>query len=273
MRQNFHIPMLLITGMLFLISGCSVNKAKVDDSLKQHFDNAQVDGCFTMIDNASGEITVYNMKLDTARKLPGSTFHILGSLMALETGVLPDEKTEISIDSLKYSGWKGKNPISLTDAFQQDADPFFATVMEKMGSDTIKGWIDSIGYGNKNFGAKGELFWMNNQLKISPDEQLGFMKKLYFDQLPFRKSVMESLRGMMMREDNSAYRLSYQSAEGLDEKKQKIAWTCGWIEENRHVYLFVTMIDAGKQEGDAKKKCSDLTKNILKGYGFFLGKK
>lgn len=270
MRRQCQFIFLTLTTLLVFLSGCSVNKAKVDDSLKSHFDSAQVNGCFTMIDNASGEITVYNMNMDTARKSPGSTFHILASLIALETGVLPDEKTRVNIDSLKY---KVNTPMILSEAFQQDADPFFMTIMEQMGLDTIKHWTDSIGYGNKNIGKKGDGFWMDGQMKISPDEQLGFMKKLYFDQLPFRKSVMETVRGMMLREDNSAYRLSYQSAEVLDEKNRKTAWTSGWIEENRHVYLFVTMIDADKNKVDAKEQCAKLTKNILQGYGFFLGKK
>ena len=272
MNQKF-LSYLFLAAAAFFFSGCSVNKAKVDDSLKQHFDSAQVKGCFTMIDNASGEITVYNMNLDTARKLPASTFHILGSLIALETGILPDENTMVTVDSSIYNQWKGKNPLNLIDAFKENADPFFATVFKNMGSDTLKAMIDSIGYGNKNIGNKGDLFWIDNQMKISPDEQLGFMKKLYFDQLPFRKSVMESVRNMMLKEDNSAYRLSYQTGEGLDEKGQKIAWACGWIEENRHVYLFVTMIDAEKKQIDGAKQSVAISKNILRNYGFFLGKK
>lgn len=272
MTQNF-LNCLFFAATTFIFSGCSVNKAKVDDSLKQQFDAANVNGCFTMIDNASGEITVYNMSLDTARKLPASTFQILGSLIALETGVLPDENTMISVDSFTFNQWKGKNPLSLIDGFKVNADPFFAAVYKNIGTDTLRKLIDSVGYGNKNIGIKGDLFWRDNQMKISPDEQLGFMKKLYFDQLPFRKSVTEAVRSMMLKEDNSAYRLSYQSSEGLDEKGQKIAWTCGWIEENRHVYLFVTMIDAGKQQIDGEKQSIALSKNILRNYGFFLGKK
>ncbi len=71
-----------------LFSSCTVNKAKNDDSLKKYFDENKVDGCFTMLDNATGEITVYNMKLDTMRFSPASTFKIVNSLIGLQTGVI-----------------------------------------------------------------------------------------------------------------------------------------------------------------------------------------
>lgn len=273
MKMNNLIGIVFAFWGSLCLTSCSVNKANIDESLKTHFDSVKVDGCFTLIDNASGEITVYNMSLDTARKLPSSTFQIIPALVALESGILPNENEMVSIDSLKHKTWKGKNPLDLTTAFKTHADPFFSTVLEKISTDSFKRWIDSLGYGNKNIGASEDIFWTNNQLKISPDEQLGLMKKLYFDQLPFRKSVQETVRNMMLKEDNNAYRLSYISAKGIDDKNNQIGWVCGWIEENKHVFFFVTMINAGKQNIDAEISTENITRNILSKYGFFLGKK
>jgi beta-lactamase class D len=273
MKMNYFFGIVFAFLGTACLSNCSVNKANIDESLKSHFDSAKVKGCFTLLDNASGEITVYNMSMDTARKLPSSTFHIIPALVGLETGFISSENELIQIDSPKYNTWKGKNPLDLKTAFQWHVDPFFSSVLEKMGIDTFKQWIDSIGYGNKSIGAAEEGFWMNNQLKISPDEQLGLMKKLYFDQLRFRKSVQETVRNLMLKEDNNAYRLSYISAKGMDEKNNQIGWICGWIEENKHVFFFVTMVDAGKQKIDAEIATEKITRNILSKYGFFLGKK
>ena len=49
---------------ILLIASCSVNKANNDDSLKKYFDENGVDGCFTMLNNADGKVTVYNMKYE-----------------------------------------------------------------------------------------------------------------------------------------------------------------------------------------------------------------
>ena len=75
----------LISYSLLLISSCSVNKAKINNDLKKYFDDKKVEGCFTMLNNADGEITVYNMALDTTRVLPASTFKIVNSLIGLQT--------------------------------------------------------------------------------------------------------------------------------------------------------------------------------------------
>ncbi|HMX37057.1 MAG TPA: class D beta-lactamase, partial [Ferruginibacter sp.] len=64
---------LIFAACLVLLASCTVNKATNDESLKKYFDENKVDGCFTMLNNADGEITVYNMKFDTMRFSPAST--------------------------------------------------------------------------------------------------------------------------------------------------------------------------------------------------------
>jgi hypothetical protein len=100
-----------------------------------------------------------------------------------------------------------------------------------------------------------------------------FLKRLYFDQLPFRKSVQESVRNMMLQEDNSAYRLSYKTASIITESNQTETWTIGWIEENRHVYFFVNLMKNNANDKSPETTSVKVTKNILTHYGFFKGLK
>src|SRR5678815_4828276 len=96
------LSLFLFAGyILLLITGCGANKGKIDNSLKKYFDSANVDGSFSMYDNSSGGVTVYNMKLDTQRFLPASTFKIVNSLIGLETGRIIDEKMIIPWDSVE----------------------------------------------------------------------------------------------------------------------------------------------------------------------------
>ena len=99
------------------------------------------------------------------------------------------------------------------------------------------------------------------------------MKKLYFDQLPFRKSVQQTLRNVMLQEDNTAYKLSYKTGWGFDEEDHSIGWLVGWIEENSHVYFFATLLKSNDKDFDMKSARIGITKDILKEYGFFEGKK
>ncbi len=258
--------------LLIALSSCSVNRAKVDDSLKKYFDDNKVEGCFTMLSNTDGKVTVYNLAMDTARVLPASTFKIVNSLIGLETGVIADEKMVIKWDGIKRSVEAWNKDMTMEEAFKVSCVPYYQEVARRIGKDTMKLWIDSIGYGNKNLGDKIDSFWLNNQLKISPDEQLGLMKRLYFDQLPFQKRTQQIVRDVMLQEDNTAYTLSYKTGWGFDENNNNIGWVVGWIEENKHPYFFVTLVKSADPAIDMKTVRLTITKGILKQLGFFNGR-
>jgi beta-lactamase class D len=264
--------------LLLILVSCSVNRAKTDDSLKKYFDDNKVDGCFTMLDNASGKITVYNMKLDTMRFVPASTFKIVNTLIGLQTGRIVDENMVIKWDGKVRFYPNGDTAVlwnkdmNMTEAFKVSNIGYYQEVARRIGRDTMQQWIDSLGYGNKDISGPIDSFWLNNKLKISPDEQLGLIKKLYFDQLPFRKSAQQLVRDVMVQENNTAYKLSYKTGWDHDEDGNSIGWMAGWIEENRHVYFFVTLVK-GPANTDMKKVRMNITKGILEQYGFFKGKK
>ncbi|MBP6022806.1 class D beta-lactamase [Ferruginibacter sp.] len=274
MTKLFRLQNLLSFAVfIILFTSCSVNKAKIDNSLKKYFDDNKVDGCFTLLNNADGKVTVYNMALDTQRFSPASTFKIVNSLIGLQTGVITNDTMVIKWDGVKRDREELNKDMGMTEAFKVSSVPYYQEVARRIGKDTMQKWIDSIGYGNRNISGPVDSFWLNNTLKISPDEQLGLVKRLYFDQLPFRKSVHEMVKGVMLQEDNTAYKLSYKTGWGFDEQKNNIGWMVGWIEENNHVYFFVTFVKAGTGDVDMRNIRMNITKGILKQLGFFEGKK
>lgn len=263
---------LLITSLI-VISSCTVNTAKINNDLKKYFDSSNVDGCFALLDNATGEITVYNMKLDTQRVLPASTFKIVNSLIGLETGKITDEKMVIKWDSVKRWNEDWNKDLTMEEAFKVSAVPYYQEVARRIGRDTMKLWIDSLHYGNMDVSGPIDSFWLNNTLKISPDEQLGLVNKLYFDQLPFSKRAQQIVRDVMLQENNTLYKLSYKTGLGFDENGNAIGWVVGWVEENRHVYLFVTEVRSADKKIDVSKVRMKITKGILSHLGFFKGEK
>jgi len=266
--------LLLILSSLFIVSifSCTVNKAKIDNNLKKYFDAKNVQGCFTMLNNTDGKVTVYNMELDTMRMTPASTFKMANALIGLQTGIVTDENMLIKWDGITRDNKDWNKDLSLKEAFKVSSVPYFQELARRIGKDTMQRWIDSLAYGNKNIQGPIDSFWLNNQLKISPDEQLGFLKKLYFDQLPFRKTVHQTVRDMMLQEDNTLYKLSYKTGWGVDENKNNIGWVAGWIEENRHVYFFVTLVKSSDSTIDMKNVRISITTDILKELGFLQGK-
>ncbi|HEU5366469.1 MAG TPA: penicillin-binding transpeptidase domain-containing protein [Hanamia sp.] len=252
---------------LLTLGSCTVNRAKVNNDLKKYFDSAHVDGSFSFLNNQLGDITVYNMKLDTLRLSPGTSFKILNTLIGVQTGKIMNENTVIKTDSA------ANKSLTLKEAFNTSSVPYFQSMARQIGKDTMKFWIDSISYGNKNISGPVDSFWLNNTLKISPDEQLGLMSKIYFEQLPFQKYAQQMVESLMLQEDNTLYKLSYTTGTGIDEKNNSFGWTLGWVEENRHVYFFVTFIKTPDRNLDLKATAIHISKSILKEMGFFKGEK
>jgi beta-lactamase class D len=227
----------------FLFTACSSGNVTVDNSLQHYFDSAGVKGSFSLFDNGQGHFTIYNLpRYRDSLYQPGATFDILQSLIAIETGVAKDDTALIHWD-------------------------------HHLGKDTLKKWIDSLQYGNKNIGDDTAAFWSNNTLKINADEQLGLLKKLYFNQLPFFQRTQEIVRRMMPAENNSSYRLTYKTAQGTKEDGHAIGWVMGWVEENKHPYFFVVNLESADPKKDPGAAGLTIAKGILQQLGFFQGKK
>jgi beta-lactamase class D len=161
----------------------------------------------------------------------------------------------------------------MEEACRVSAVNYYQEVARRIGHDTMKKWIDSLGYGNRNISGPVDSFWLNNHLKITPDEQLGLVKKLYFDQLPFFQRTQAIVRKVMLREDNSNYRLSYKTGWGNAEDGHEIGWVVGWIEENKHPYFFVLNLESADKKIDMGVVRMHILKGILGQMGFFEGKK
>ena len=271
--KKFVAPIVLVLVVLSGLNSCNVNKATIDESLKVHFDAYKVDGCFTLFDNRSGSVTVYNMQFDTARYTPASTFKIVNSLIALETGKATDENMVIKWDSVSRWNPEWNKDLTMKQAFKVSSVPYYQEIARRIGKDTMQYWLDTLRYGNAKIGNRVDSFWLDNSLKVSPDEQLGLLKRLYFDQLPFQKRPQQIVRDMMLQEDNTNYRLSYKTGLGYDENGQTLGWVTGWVEENLHPYFFTLLVKAPSKDMDVKTIRIDLLKKILTQYGFFKGEK
>ena len=271
MKRNFKSSLVVMFMSMVILNSCSVNNANIDNSLKPFFDSAKVDGCFTLFNNATGKITVYNLKLDTMRTLPASTFKIVNSLIGIETGRIVDENMVIKWNGVKSMRPEWDKDLNMKEAFKVSAVPYYQEVARRIGRDTMQQWLDTLKYGTIKINGPIDSFWLNNTLKISPDEQLGLLKKLYFNKLPFQKRSQQIVRDVMLQEDNTQYKLSYKTGWGTDEKGLQTGWVVGWIEENNHVYFFVTLVKSPDQNIDMAGVRLRITKGILSKLGFFKG--
>lgn len=262
-----------------LLIACSPNNVKEDSSLKKYFDENNVTGTFGLFDNGTGQFTIYNLsRFKDSAYLPASTFKIVNSLIGIETGRITNEKMPIKWDGVVRvfpggdTAYDWNRDMNMEEAFAASALPYFQEVARRIGKDTMQRWLDSLQYGNKQIGSAVDSFWINNTLKVTPDEQMGLVKRLYFAQLPFQKRTQEIVKKLMIRETNANYQLAYKTGLGFKENGNLLGWVVGWIEENKHPYFFVLNTEGDK---DAKMIAArmNVLKAILKEQGFFEGKR
>jgi beta-lactamase class D len=169
-----------------LLAACSPNNVTTDNSLKKYFDEQKAEGCFALFNNGSGQFTIYNLaRYRDSAFLPASTFKIINSLIGLQTGIITNDSMVIKWDGVQRSIADWNKDLSMYQAFRVSAVPYYQEVARRIGKDTMQRWLDSLAYGTKKIKSDIDTFWLDNSLKITPDEQLGVVKRLYFNQLPF----------------------------------------------------------------------------------------
>lgn len=268
-----------LPALAVLFSACSINNVTVDDSLGHFFDSAGVKGCFAFYDNGQGHFTIYNLPRYRDSAYPaGATFDILSSLVAFQNGVVKDNNTimltsDSTVDDPAHPGGRTTVKVNypISRAFQSNAmenNVVFGRLADSIGRDSLKKWVDSLHYGDQRLGTPPN----GDAIKIPADEQLGLIKKLYFNQLPFFRPIQEMVRDMMKTESNTNYKLVYKTGRVV-YPDHVLGWVMGWVEENRHPYFFVLNVESPDVHADITGTGNQIVKRILSSMGFFQGKK
>lgn len=275
--MKFFLYCLLLTAFFH---SCSPNNVSIDNDLKKYFDEHNVNGCFALMDNGTGKFTIYNLaRYRDSAYLPASTFKIVNSLVGLQTGKISSDSMVIKWDGVKRRVDDWNKDLTMYEAFRVSAVPYYQEVARRIGKDTMEYWLNLFGYGAKTekdtvrISTSVDSFWLDNSIKVTPDQQLGLVKRLYFDQLTgIFKLNHEKVKNAMLFENNTNYRLGYKTGWGFNEKGYSIGWLVGWIEENNHPYFFVLNIESPERDFDMWNVRMKMLKDILKYLGFFEGK-
>jgi beta-lactamase class D len=270
MRRFYFV---YISFFILLLTACS-SDVSVDNSLKKYFDENKVEGCFAIWDNVQNTFDIYNLgRYRDSAYLPASTFKIVNSLIALHTGKIFSDTVVIPWDGKVRSIATWNRDMSMREAFKLSNVGYYQEVARRIGRDTMQYWLDSMKYGTRKIRTRIDTFWLDNSLKVTPDEQLGLVKRLYFKQLPFTSRSQEIVTRMMLQEDSAKYKLSYKTGLGTLPNGHPLGWMIGWIEENRHVYFFVLNLESQNPNADLTTARMNILRSILKQYGFFKGEK
>src|SRR5690606_16713866 len=214
-----------------LLTSCAETRIHNHEEWAEVFKKYGIEnGGFIMRTHVKDQIDYYNQNMDTTRFLPASTFKIFNSLVALETGVAPDDNHLEKWNGVASSRPECDTTLSMREAFRRSCVYYYQAIARKIGPDDMQHFLDTVRYGNKNMGNTMDEFWLDNTLKISADEQLGMMKKMYFNELPFSERSQRIVRSMMLQEETPDKKLYYKTGTGFNGDTM-VVWIVGFTEK------------------------------------------
>jgi len=187
------------------------------------------------------------------RLSPCSSFKIALSLMGYDAGILIDDETpcwpyvedgeqrDVCRHALTPRSWMANSCI------------WYSQVLTRqLGMERFSAYVDAFEYGNRDLtGDPGRAngltdAWLCSSLKISVEEQVAFLKKMLWGQLPIsaqaRAQTLDLLFTDTLNDGWSMYGktgMGWQKmADGTPDPERYFGWFVGWIEKGDRQLLF-----------------------------------
>ena len=252
------------------IPSYQANAQKVT-SLQKPFEDCKVNGSITIYDYQKKLWMASDIEDSHRASLPASTFKIINTLIALETGAVEDENEIIpwigdEYDTSRY----GIRPetfhsMSTKEAFQLSAGWAYVELAKRIGKEKYREYLTQSNYGNIDLSVLGHDFWNFGDFAISPVNQIQTLIGVYEETLPFSNRSFRILKDIMVVEQNEYHTLRAKTGWTRVEGKN-IGWWVGYVEKQENVYFFATRLindrsDNNKEFGNCRKT---ITMEILR---------
>lgn len=221
---------------------------------EKYFQHYGVTGACVVYNAAEDTYVYYNAPKCREQLLPASTFKIPNSLIALETGVVPDEHTLVAWDSVERFVPAWNADTDLRHAFANSTVWYYQEIARRIGKKRMQEYIKKFHYGNKNISGGIDKFWLTGGLRISPEEQVQFLRHLHSGMLPVSQRTLGIVKDIFIREKTEEYTLSGKTGWGMVDSTD-IGWFVGWVEREGNTWFYAVAIqstNANKQFPEAR---------------------
>ena len=216
---------------------------------------AQPVQCTVVVDAASGETLHRDGTCDKAFA-PQSSFKLPLAVMGYDAGILTDATTP---------RWDYKPEWKSPKRDQKSVDPtiwekdsvlwYSRELTRKLGQQKFADYVKRFDYGNADVtGAKGKAdgltqSWLMSSLKISPEEQVDFLRRFVNGKLPVSKAAhektvaiiptFEAAEGWRVHGKTGAGRMRTEAGEF--DGNDWLGWFVGWADKGDRRVVFATL--------------------------------
>lgn len=204
------------------------------DRIANRFADYGHTGTFLLQRDGARAQTLHDDAWATKPLRPASTFKVMLSLIALETGALHNADEIVKWDGKPYPDkpeWQRN--MALREAMQTSSENYFGTLATRIGRERLAEWVQRVGYGNGRVGTNPPRIWHDGVLTITAQQQLAFVDRLRRGDLPFSAKTIATVKAAMLDSETNGQRIYGKTGTHLDDSGTGNAWWIGWVEGGR----------------------------------------
>ena len=236
-------PFTVFGGLLLLLSGTpALADAKVL--------------CTLVADAATGTVLVEQGDCQS-RVTPASTFKIPLAVMGYDAGILKNATNPVMAFRKGDPAWGGAN-------WTRDTDPaswmrfsvvwYSQRITHAMGAAQLTRYAQAFGYGNADFTGDAEeknglvRAWIGSSLKVSPREQITFLRKLVLGTLPVNIAAMANTKAIVENQAIDGWVVHGKTGTAYPRNQNRSfdyargwGWYVGWAEREGRTLVFARL--------------------------------
>ncbi len=180
------------------------------------------------------------------------------ALLALETGVVTAASVE-RWDGTAYPGrpaWQRNHTV--VSAMRPSVVWFFQRIAPRVGAARMRTWLARVGYGNADTSGPVTEYWLNGRLRVSPEEQVDFLRRFYAGTLPVAAAHLATVQASLVQENGrfenasgshplaAAWRdglsLSAKTGAATAGAGTSVSWLVGQLMVDRNPHIFASAV-------------------------------
>jgi beta-lactamase class D len=213
--------------------------------------------CMVIYDEQAQHLWRSDAAACSTRLSPASTFKIPHALVALETGVVSTSTIE-RWDGTRHPqqpSWDRDHTV--LSAMTPSVLWFFQRIAPRIGASRMHDWLQRLHYGNADTSGDITLYWVNGTLRVSPEEQVAFLRGFYQHSLPIhgehQLAIQEALNQQPGTQQNArgvhtlaghwpAHAQLNSKTGATTTPRESVSWLVGALTVSGRRYVFASAV-------------------------------
>jgi beta-lactamase class D len=213
--------------------------------------------CFLLYDERSGQTIREPSETCSTRVTPASTFKIPHALAALDSGVVSGVHETFAYDGSQVYFERWRKDHHLASAMRDSVVWYFQRVAERLGKEREQAYLKAFDYGNQDASGPLTSFWLGDSLRISPEEQLEFLRRFFEGKLPVREEAARAVREILAQPSGRVVNAMgehpfaapwpegatlYAKTGAAEDRGRSVRWLVGRVERGDRGWIFVSLV-------------------------------